>query len=116
DPSSARLGDASLAAPRGITCRGCHDVDRLLRAGGNADLEATAHDFTQSHREWGRASLVKLRTPEFCGGGHEQFVPGTGLHAIGTLSEHAAAPGSTCVDCHMGSAVIKDHRFPGGNV
>ncbi len=118
DPVSARLGDVSLTASRGITCRGCHDVDRLVRAGGNADLEATTHDFTQDHREWARASLVKLRSPELCGGCHEQFVPGTGLHAIGTLTEHRSAPSATCVDCHMPgtSAGVTDHRFPGGNV
>lgn len=120
DPVSARSGDVSLKAKRGVTCLGCHDVDRQIRAGGNGDLEATPHDWSLDHKAWALASLEKLRQPEFCGGCHEQFVPGTGLVAIGTLDEYHAstyAPATRCVDCHMHkSNGVADHRFPGGNV
>jgi DNA-binding beta-propeller fold protein YncE len=130
DPVSARLGDTSFAVGRGITCRGCHDVDRLLRAGGNADLETATYDWTQTHLKRADAQLAYLRTPDFCAGCHQQFVPGSGIVAINTLAEWQASPfgagathaaGSTrrsCVDCHMpddGSG-IHDHSAPGGNV
>jgi YVTN family beta-propeller protein len=125
DPVSARLGDTAMTSKRGVTCLGCHDVTRLIRAGGNADIEASSHDWTVAHATRGAASLTTLRKPDFCGGCHQQFVPGTGLTAIATLTEHqgsayaaaAAAGGKSCVDCHMpivnGTA---DHRSPGGNV
>jgi hypothetical protein len=120
DTVSTRSGDVSLKAKRGVTCLGCHDVDRQIRAGGNGDLEATPHDWSQDHKAWALASLEKLRQPEFCGGCHMQFVPGTGLVAIGTLDEYHAstyAPATRCVDCHMRkSNGVADHRFPGGNV
>jgi hypothetical protein len=126
DPVSARLGDASLTqAPRGVTCLGCHDVTREIRAGGNADLQASSHDWTQDHKDWAKASLAALRDPRFCGGCHVQFVPGTGLNpAFATLVEwqnspYAANPNkqTLCVDCHMpqtGSGA--DHRAVGGNL
>ncbi|HLK36303.1 MAG TPA: multiheme c-type cytochrome [Polyangiaceae bacterium] len=121
DPVSMRAGDASLATKRGVTCLGCHDVDRQIRAGGNADLEATPHDWSKDHKQWALASLDKLRQPEFCGGCHQQFVPGTALVTIGTLDEYHAStypPSVACIDCHMrrDSNGIYDHRFPGGNV
>ena len=131
DPVNARAGDLSLQAGRaaasdpqhhdGVTCLGCHDVDRQIRAGGNGDLEATAHDWTTDHKAWALASLDELRQPEFCGGCHQQFVPGTGLIAIGTLDEYHASPyvgTSVCVDCHMPKSPsgIADHHFPGGNI
>ena len=131
DPANARAGDVSLEAGRaaasdplhhhGVTCLGCHDVDRQVRAGGNGDLEATAHDWTVDHKAWAIASLDKLRQPEFCGGCHQQFVPGTGLVTIGTFSEYHTGPsaGTTrCVDCHMPKNThgVADHHFPGGNV
>jgi DNA-binding beta-propeller fold protein YncE len=130
DPVSLRLGDASLAAGRGITCRSCHDVDRLLRAGGNADLEAAAYDWTQLHLKRADSQLATLRTPEFCGGCHQQFLAGSGITTIDTLAEwqkspFASPPGArsapgaaTCVDCHMpddGSGA-RDHGAAGGNV
>jgi DNA-binding beta-propeller fold protein YncE len=121
DPVSARAGDVSFQAKRGITCMGCHDVAREIRAGGNGDLEATVHDWTADHKAWALASLDKLRQPEFCGGCHQQFVPGTALGAISTLDEyHASQYAGTlrCIDCHMskGANGVADHRFPGGNV
>jgi len=123
DPVTARTGDYSLPQPgRGVTCLGCHDVTREIRAGGNADLEATKHDWTQEHAASAKASLATLTQPEFCGGCHTQFVPGSGLIAIGTLPEYRASPYSPstrCVDCHMpqmGQSGVFDHRLPGGNV
>jgi hypothetical protein len=130
DPVNARAGDSSLQAGRsatsnsqhhhGVTCLGCHDVDRQIRAGGNGDLEASAHDWTGDHKAWALASLDKLRQPEFCGGCHQQFVPGTGLVTIGTFDEYHASPyaGTTrCIDCHMKDEHgAVDHHFPGGNV
>jgi len=123
DPVTARTGDLTLPQPgRGITCLGCHDVTREVRAGGNGDLQATKHDWTQNHASWAKASLATLTQPEFCGGCHTQFVPGSGLVAIGTLPEYVASlysPSTRCVDCHMpqmGQTGVFDHRFPGGNV
>jgi YVTN family beta-propeller protein len=121
DPVSARAGDVSFQTKRGVTCLGCHDVDRQIRAGGNGDLEASAHDWTTEHKAWALASLDKLRQPEFCGGCHQQFVPGTGLVAISTLDEYHASPyvgGARCVDCHApkDASGVADHHFPGGNV
>ena len=87
DPVSLRLGDASLSSGRGITCLGCHDVTRLIRAGGNSDMEATSHDWTQDHLTRASASLDYLKTPDFCAGCHQQFVPGTGVLGIDTLGE-----------------------------
>jgi hypothetical protein len=123
DPVTARTGDLTLPQPRrGVTCLGCHDVTREIRAGGNGDLQATRHDWTQSHAASAKASLETLKQPEFCGGCHTQFVPGSGLVAIGTLPEYRASPYSPstrCVDCHMpqmGTSGVFDHRFPGGNV
>jgi DNA-binding beta-propeller fold protein YncE len=118
DPVTTRAGDG---VPRGVTCLGCHDVTREIRAGGNGDLEATAHDWGVDHKTWGLASLDKLRQPEFCGGCHQQFVPGTALVAISTLDEFHASPyagASRCVDCHMAKDAngFADHHFPGGNV
>ena len=120
DPVSARTGDVAFAAKRGVTCLGCHDVDREIRAGGNGDLQAASHDWTTDHKARALASLDKLRQPEFCGGCHQQFVPGTGLVAIGTLDEYHAsqyAGGRRCIDCHMPKENgVADHHFPGGNV
>ena len=87
DPVSVRMGDASFTSGRGITCLGCHDVTRLIRAGGNSDFEATVHDWTKEHLERAAASLATLRTPDFCATCHQQFVPGNGIAAISTLSE-----------------------------
>jgi hypothetical protein len=124
-----RLGDTSLTNPRGVTCLGCHDVDREIRAGGNGDLQATTHsDWTTDHKARAQASLATLTQPEFCGGCHQQFVPGAGLVALSTLTEYQGGPysavGERCVDCHMrpvlatdGSGTYHtDHRFPGGNL
>jgi DNA-binding beta-propeller fold protein YncE len=130
DPVSMRLGDTSFTSGRGITCLGCHDVTRLIRAGGNSDFETTVHDWTQDHLARASASLAYLETPDFCSTCHQQFVPGNGIAAISTLSEwqgspyavgsnmdagdaggssfapayasSGATPGTTlCVDCHM---------------
>ncbi len=120
DPVNARLGDASFQAARGVTCLGCHEVDGLVRAAGNGDLRATAYDWTHDHKARALASLDRLRQPEFCGGCHQQFVPGTGLVVIGTLDEYHASSyvgQSRCVDCHMTkTAGVADHHFAGGNV
>ena len=126
DPVSARMGDSSLTQKRGITCLGCHDVARTIRAGGNGDLEASNHDWTTDHKAWATASLETLRDPRFCGGCHEQFVPGNGLlPAFSTLTEWQDSPYAAnlesptrCVDCHMPftSASVADHRAAGGNL
>ncbi len=124
DPVSARLGDTSLTSKRGITCLGCHDVTRTIRAGGNADLEASSHDWSQPHKDWAKASLDTLRDPRFCGGCHMQFVPGTGLlPSFSTLVEWQNSPyadpanPTSCVVCHMGSGPTgADHRAVGGNL
>jgi hypothetical protein len=121
DPVSARAGDISFQAKRGVTCVGCHDVERQIRAGGNGDLVAAPHDWMADHKAWAQTSLEKLRQPDFCGGCHQQFVPGSGLVAIGTLDEYQASPyvgSARCVDCHMpkDGHGVADHHFPGGNV
>jgi DNA-binding beta-propeller fold protein YncE len=107
----------------GVTCLGCHDVERALRAGGNGDLVTVAHaDWSGDHKARALASLDTLRDPRFCAGCHQQFVPGNGMSAITTYAEYAAGPyaagGTRCIECHMqrdGNGVA-DHRFPGGNV
>jgi hypothetical protein len=121
DPVNLRLGKDLSLPPRGVSCLGCHDVDREIRAGGNGDLQASAHDdWGQDHKARALASLDTLRQPEFCGGCHQQFAPGTGLTAISTLDDyHASSSAGTtlCVDCHMPKTHgVADHRFPGGNV
>jgi DNA-binding beta-propeller fold protein YncE len=120
DPVGARTADYTFATGRGVTCIGCHDVEQPIGAGGNGDLQAIAHDWTADHKAWALASLDKLRQPSFCSGCHQQFVPGTGLVAIGTAAEYAAGPfaGKTlCVDCHMPKTNgVADHRAAGGNV
>lgn len=121
DPVSVRLGDTSLASGRGITCLGCHDVTRLLRAGGNADMEAASHDWTQDHIQRAADSLTYLKTPDFCAVCHQQFVPGNGIGGIETLTEWQQgpfSPGTTCVDCHVPEVKpgVHDHSMPGGNV
>ena len=123
-PTSARLGDTSLQSQRGITCLSCHDTERLIRAGGNADVEYAAHDWTQTHKDRAKAALDTLRSPKFCGTCHEQFVPGTGMNGIGTLGEYEAsgyaqgAAPTTCVDCHAPKDAkgVADHAMIGGNV
>ncbi|HEY3817912.1 MAG TPA: multiheme c-type cytochrome [Polyangiaceae bacterium] len=120
DPVGARTGDYSFQSKRGVTCLGCHDVELSLQVGGNAGLEATPHDWSTDHKAWGLASLETLRQPTFCGGCHEQFVPGTGLSVISTAGEYTSGPysGQTlCVDCHMPKTQgVADHRAAGGNV
>ncbi len=121
DPVSVRLGDTSLASGRGITCLGCHDVTRLLRAGGNGDMEAVSHDWTTDHIQRAADSLAYLKTVDFCAVCHQQFVPGNGISGIATLTEWKAspfAPGTSCVDCHVTevSPGVHDHSMPGGNV
>jgi DNA-binding beta-propeller fold protein YncE len=124
DPVNARAKDTSLAMPKGVTCLGCHEVTRHIRAGGNADLEVMSQDWTQAHAASAGAALVTLRSAEFCAGCHEQFVPGTGLGSILTYNEWNAgpfangAPPTPCVTCHMPSLGngVTDHSFPGGNV
>lgn len=142
DPVSLRGGDATLGSGRGVSCLGCHDVSRSIRAGGNGDMEATSHDWTVSHKARATADLVRLRSAEFCAGCHQQFVPGTGLVALSTFGEWQSSPYSghlssvtdggadasppprdagsatvSCVDCHMPkTAGVADHAAPGGNV
>jgi predicted CXXCH cytochrome family protein len=131
DPVTARTGDTTLRSGRGITCLGCHDTERMIRAGGNADSEVRPHDWTEDHRDWAMASLAILRKPEFCGGCHQQFVPSGGIEAIATLHEWQDSPYNgkgdvtACVDCHAPksdgeSAGVKmpvaDHAMIGGNV
>jgi hypothetical protein len=120
DPIVARAAQPQF---HGVTCLGCHDVERELRAGGNGDLVTVAHaDWNRDHKARALASLDTLREPQFCAGCHEQFVPGNGLSAIATYAEYAAGPyaaaGTRCIDCHMRRDAdgVADHRFPGGNV
>jgi len=128
DPVSVRLGDTSFSTPRNVTCLGCHDVSRLIQAGGNGDVVATAQDWTLQHAATAAAELPRLRSPQFCAGCHEQFVPGNGLSGITTYEEWsggpyaAAKPQTICIDCHMAAVAsdagttVADHRFVGGNV
>ncbi len=127
DPVSLRTGDATLASGRSVTCLGCHENVRTIRAGGNADLEAVTYDWTQDHRVRAAADLVLLRKPQFCAGCHEQFTPGTAVSTITTYGEWQGSafgnPASpvACVDCHMpstgsGTSAVFDHGFVGGNV
>ena len=139
DPVSSELGDTSLTTGRGITCLGCHDTERLIQAGGNADLQTSAFDWTVSHAARAGAALTTLSDPRFCGGCHQQFVPGTGMVAINTLHEYqgsayaggtggafapdggggaAGASVTRCVDCHVpgGANGVTDHAMVGGNV
>jgi hypothetical protein len=126
DPMVAR---AQQPKYHGVTCLGCHDVEREMRAGGNGDLVTVVHDDwgpgpgnLVQHKARALASLDTLRQPEFCGGCHQQFVPGNGFAAISTFGEyHAssyAASGTRCIDCHMQKDAngVANHRFPGGNV
>jgi DNA-binding beta-propeller fold protein YncE len=123
DPVNARLADTTFESPKGVTCLGCHEVSRIIRAGGNTDLQVTTEDWTKDHAARAAASLVELRKPEFCAGCHEQFVPGNGLASITTYNEwsvgkyaNEAVP-QTCVTCHATStAGVADHSMPGGNV
>ncbi len=141
DPVSSAIGDTSLTSGRGITCLGCHDTERLIQAGGNADLQTSSYDWTVAHKARATAGLTTLRDPRFCGGCHEQFVPGTGMEAINTLHEWegsafaggtggafapdggadagmASGPLTRCIDCHApeGANGIADHSMVGGNV
>ena len=126
DPVNARLGDTTLSPGKvsGVTCLGCHEVTRTIRAGGNADLAVTTQDWTTDHQARASASLATLRKPEFCAGCHEQFVPGNGLLGITTYNEwsfgpFASSPAPTaCVDCHFTPTApgVTDHSVPGGNV
>ena len=126
DPVNARLGDTTFAPGKanGVTCLGCHEVSRTIRAGGNTDLGVTAEDWTVDHKARASASLELLRKPEFCAGCHEQFVPGNGLAGITTFDEWSfgpyanAAKPTPCVDCHFVSLApgLTDHNAPGGNV
>jgi hypothetical protein len=87
-------------------------------------MEATSHDWTQSHLQRAGQSLESLKTPDFCASCHQQFVPGTGIVAIDTLGEWhrsgyaAGTQPTTCVDCHMPDqgGGTRDHSIPGGNV
>jgi DNA-binding beta-propeller fold protein YncE len=121
DPTGLRLGKASLSGGAGVTCRSCHDVTRLLRAGGNADVEVTDRDWTVDHK--GKGGLDLLRRPDFCGGCHQQFVPGHALRSIDTLTEWETSPYHgpgvvrACVDCHMPRADgVANHSVVGGNL
>jgi len=107
DPVSARLGDSTLATGRGVTCLGCHDAERLIRAGGNTDLQVATNDWTQAHAARAQASLATLRDPRFCGTCHQQFVPGIGIQGITTLREYQASTyaGATAVDAAAVSAL-----------
>jgi DNA-binding beta-propeller fold protein YncE len=121
DPASLRMGDATMQSGRGVTCIGCHDTERLIRAGGNADLDAPAHDWMAGYRTGAARALTTLRKPEFCGGCHQQFVPGTAMRGITTLGEWQASPyaaqDTRCVDCHMPKDnSVADHAMIGGNV
>jgi nitrate/TMAO reductase-like tetraheme cytochrome c subunit len=123
DPTGLRLGKASLLGGAGVTCRSCHDVARLLRAGGNADIEVRDREWAADHK--GQGELDLLRRADFCGSCHQQFVPGHAFRSIDTLTEweaspyHAAGQGveRACVDCHMPRADgVANHSVVGGNL
>jgi DNA-binding beta-propeller fold protein YncE len=122
DPNGLRLGNPSLTKGQGVTCTSCHDVRSLIQAGGNADVRSKPRDWSQDHKEAASAQLPLLRTPEFCAGCHQSFVPGNGLLFIDTLSEWKASPypskGIVCQTCHLPKLDdgAHDHSFPGGNV
>ena len=93
DPVSLRAGDGTLTSGRGITCLGCHDAARLIRAGGNSDLEYQTQDWMVDHRTVASDEIKsKLQKPEFCAVCHQQFVPGTGLLGITTYTEWHDGP------------------------
>jgi DNA-binding beta-propeller fold protein YncE len=120
-PTDTRRGTLSATNGSGVTCRGCHDTSALIHAGGNADIVAeTTIDWTTDHKAAATAGLATLRTPEFCGTCHQQFVPGTGVIGIDTFNEFTAssyAATKTCVDCHMPKDMnVADHAALGGNV
>lgn len=108
DPVTSRTGDTSMTSGRGITCLGCHDAARTIRAGGNEDLQVVTNDWTVDHAARAAASLPLLRDPRFCGTCHEQFVPGVGLLAIGTLAEYQAGPYSGSTDVPLVNPIIDD--------
>jgi DNA-binding beta-propeller fold protein YncE len=108
DPVSSRLGDTSLTSGRGITCLGCHDAARTIRAGGNEDLQVATNDWTVDHAARAAASLPLLRDPRFCGTCHEQFVPGDGMRAIGTLAEYQASVYAGSTDVQVANPIIDD--------
>ncbi len=120
-PKDVGTGLAAQNRGAGVTCRGCHDTSALTHAGGNADITSGAtFDWTTDHKAAATASLTLLRSPEFCAGCHQQFVPGSGIIAIDTAGEfqRSAYAGKTpCVDCHMpkGNGVA-DHAALGGNL
>jgi YVTN family beta-propeller protein len=123
DPAGLRQGKATLAGGAGVTCRSCHDAARLLRAGGNADIEVRDRDWTADHK--GQGGLELLRRADFCGGCHQQFVPGHAFRSIDTLTEWEASPyhaagsggGQACVDCHMPRVDgVASHAVVGGNL
>jgi len=139
DPVSVRLGDTAFTSGRGITCIGCHDASRLIRAGGNSDFEYRAQDWAKGHKAAASAELERLRSADFCAVCHQQFVPGNGIVMISTFDEwrtspfgpHDVAPSSDagagdagtqpttlCVECHMArnNDGVADHTAPGGNV
>ncbi len=120
-PKQAGTGVVANNVGQGVTCRGCHDTTALTHAGGNADIvSGSIIDWTQDHKAEGIASLALLRRPEFCGGCHQQFVPGVGVTGIDTYAEYQRSPyvgKATCVDCHMHKTDgIADHAALGGNV
>jgi len=116
DPNGQRLAKPSLSSGRGVTCTSCHDTNRIMRAGGNADFASAPRDWNQPHK--GAGGLALLRTAQFCGGCHQSFVPATGLVSIGTLDEWSTGPGKACVACHMPAlpSGAHDHGVVGGNL
>lgn len=134
-----------LSAPgvdEGISCASCHSISKVDQR-GNADYEVTpprkylgetgtgpskrVADFLI--RAWPRQHLADydrniLRTPEFCGACHKQFIP-EALNRFGDVDSqnqydpwktspwHTADPKTdlSCRDCHM--RLVADSTDPG---
>lgn len=150
DPISLFAGakdpaNPGLAAPgvdEGISCAACHTISKVDER-GNADYQVTApkaylgeqgrgfakgvSDFLI--RAWPRQHLADydrniLRTPEFCGACHKQFIP-EALNRFGDVDSqnqydpwksspwHTDDPQTdlSCRDCHM--RLVDDSTDPG---
>ena len=139
------IANQDLSAPgvdEGISCVGCHSISRADTR-GNADYELTPPQkylFEQSSgaavaisdfliRAYPRQHLADydrnlLRTPEFCGACHKQFIP-EALNGFGLVPSqnqfdewmnghwHTEDPETdlSCTDCHM--RLVFDSNDPG---
>ncbi len=139
------LSNQDLAAPgmqEGISCIACHSIS-AADSRGNADYRLTPPQpylgtNSEGWRLWVSHFLVRayprrhlidydrniLRTPEFCGACHKQFIPEE-LNGFGLISGqnqydewlnghwHSEDPETdlSCTDCHM--RLVRNSRDPG---